>query len=66
MRHKVETGKFWEGIWGTGVMHNASAKWLSRLREKQRKVIQQDMVIQQNMVTIGVDELKKRVQRMKN
>ena len=58
---KKETEMFWKGIWEKEASHNEQAQWIAGL-----KADHQTSVHQQPQVTISEDDLRRRVNRMKN
>ena len=57
---RSSTSKFWKDIWEKETTHNTTAHWLKRLKESH-----QHTVAQQGL-TISKEDIKCRVQRMKN
>ncbi|XP_051919952.1 uncharacterized protein LOC127599769 [Hippocampus zosterae] len=57
---RLETERYWEGIWEKEVAHNSSARWLVTLREEHSNIPEQ------NPVTITVADIQERISDMKN
>ncbi|XP_051931164.1 uncharacterized protein LOC127607108 [Hippocampus zosterae] len=57
---RLETERYWKGIWEKEVAHNSSAQWLVTLREEHSNLPEQ------NPVTITVADIQERVSDMKN